>query len=325
MKNRNQNITMQLNGRLGNQMFQYAFGRAAQEKSGGQLIINFYGVEQKDKEFPNQMWGDSLQFFNTVYQKETMAPQSFWRKYLSIKQRLLVYLRGILGKTFLKESKYQSYENLSGMDKWIADYFKKNSLYIFPIRTDVYDVGRHKNAFCLAFFEDEKLFRDIRPTLINEFTPKAPLREENVSLYEAINTTQSVCVTIRRGDYLSEKYRDAFFICDENYFIKGIEIIKQKINNPVFFFFSDDLEYAKEFSKHVMGENDQYFIETENNPVWEKLRIMSACKHFVISNSTFSWWCQYLSNNDEKIVIGPKKWNNNSENNSWVQDEWIKI
>ena len=41
MKNRNQNITMQLNGRLGNQMFQYAFGRAAQEKAGGQLIINF--------------------------------------------------------------------------------------------------------------------------------------------------------------------------------------------------------------------------------------------------------------------------------------------
>ena len=52
---------------------------------------------------------------------------------------------------------------------------------------------------------------------------------------------------------------------------------------------------------------------------------MSACKHFVISNSTFSWWCQYLSDNEKTIVIGPKKWNNNSENNSWVQDEWIKI
>lgn len=325
MEKKQQNITMQLNGRLGNQMFQYAFGRAAQEKSGGQLIINFYNVDQKDLEFPNQMWGDNLQFFNTKYQKVSIAPQHFWKQYLSLSQRLLVYARGILGKTLLKQSKYQSYENLSGFNKWLANCFKQHSLYVYPIRTDIYEVGNQKNAFCLAFFEDEKLFGSIRPKLIQEFMPKQPLLEANSLLFKTIKNTQSVCVTIRRGDYLSDKYKDAFYICDDDYFIKGIEIIKQKVENPVFFFFSDDLEYANSFARRVMSKEDQYFIETPDNPVWEKLRIMSTCKHFVISNSTFSWWCQYLSDYQDKIVIGPKKWNNNSENNSWVQDEWIKI
>lgn len=53
-------------------------------------------------------------------------------------------------------------------------------------------------------------------------------------------------------------------------------------------------------------------MEFENNngndPVWEKIRLMSACKHFIISNSTFSWWAQFLGNYDHKIVIAPKPW-----------------
>ncbi|WGL39630.2 alpha-1,2-fucosyltransferase [Lactococcus cremoris] len=58
----------------------------------------------------------------------------------------------------------------------------------------------------------------------------------------------------------------------------------------------------------MMTEEDDFMVEKEGNPVWEKLRLMSACKHYIIANSTFSWWCQFLSANPQKIVVGPKNW-----------------
>ena len=56
----------------------------------------------------------------------------------------------------------------------------------------------------------------------------------------------------------------------------------------------------------------EVYYESGNDPVWEKLRLMSACKHFVISNSSFSWWGAYLSNNNDKLIIAPDRWYNNS-------------
>ena len=325
MSRLNQDIIVQMSGRLGNQLFQYAFGRNAQIKSGGRLIINFYTVEEKNKNFPDQMWGDSLKYFNTNYEADLTPLNKFWKKYLNPVQYILLMLRGVLRSTVFKKSKFQTYDDLSRISKKIADLFRYNSLYIFPIRPAPYQIGKEKNAYCMAFFEDESLFSEIKPILVEELTPKFPILEQNSILDEKINDSEGVCVTIRRGDFLSEEYKEAFYICDENYFIKGVNIMKNKIKNPVFFFFSDDLDYAKEFASHVMSNSDEFYIETPDNPIWEKMRLMSSCKHFVISNSTFSWWCQYLSTNQNKVVIGPEKWSNSSDNNSIIQDEWIKI
>lgn len=65
--------------------------------------------------------------------------------------------------------------------------------------------------------------------------------------------------------------------------------------------------------------------EDGTDPVWKKLRLMSACKHFIISNSTSSWWAQYLSRNDNKIIVSPSRWFNNDYESPLIGKNWIKI
>lgn len=101
----------------------------------------------------------------------------------------------------------------------------------------------------------------------------------------------------------------------------AIEQIKSRVENPVFFMFSDDIQWVRE---NVSTGCPTYY-EDGTDPVWEKLRLMSACKHFIISNSTFSWWVQYLAKNEDKIVVSPSRWFNNDYKSPLIDKKWIKI
>ena len=98
--------------------------------------------------------------------------------------------------------------------------------------------------------------------------------------------------------------------------------MKEKIDNPVLFVFSDDIKWAKE---NIKFEGIQIFYEDGNDTVDEKLRMMYSCKHFIISNSTFSWWAQFLSRNQDKIVIAPSRWYKNDVHSDLINENWIKI
>jgi hypothetical protein len=175
----------------------------------------------------------------------------------------------------------------------------------------------------LGKYENPQFFQHLRPVLLKEFTPKLPPLDCNKELYDMIAQTNSVCVSIRRGDYLSPKFKSEFYVCDEGYFAKAIEVIKQKVENPVLFFFSNDIEWVKE---NIKTDLPAYY-ERGDSSVSEKLRLMYSCKHFIISNSTFSWWAQYLSRNSEKVVVAPDHWFNDQDPSSsfLLSDDFIKI
>lgn len=121
-----------------------------------------------------------------------------------------------------------------------------------------------------------------------------------------------------RGDFLNENISKDRLICTVDYYIKGIEFIKEKYPNALICFFSDDIDWVKNNIK-VKGKA---LYESGNDPVWEKLRLMSSCKHFVISNSTFSWWAQHLAENKEKIVIAPSRWCNDKRPVGLYEKNW---
>jgi len=157
-----------------------------------------------------------------------------------------------------------------------------------------------------------------------EFEPKNSLLPKNFDIYNNISKTNSVCVTIRSFKEIksSKTVYNLYDVCSPQYFYDALNLMSQKIENPHFFIFSDDITWVK---NKMNLDKFNVVYENEGSPVWEKLRLMYSCKHFIISNSTFSWWAQYLSRNDDKIVISPKSWFNDEYESKLIDDNWIKI
>ena len=153
---------------------------------------------------------------------------------------------------------------------------------------------------------DQKYFKEL--SLKDELS----FREENIdarnmALAAVIRKEESVAVHIRRGDYLSkENWNNFGRFCTLDYYHDSISYIKSTISQPKFYFFSDDIDYAK---KEFASENAVFVDFNKGKESWKDMFLMSKCKHQIIANSTFSYWAaQLATNNDNHIVIAPKKW-----------------
>lgn len=156
-----------------------------------------------------------------------------------------------------------------------------------------------KDYYLAGYWQCDKYFDGISDVIRKEFQPIYDRLECNKELYEIIEGNESICVTVRCGDYMTnEKVRLNHLICTSDFYEEGVRRIKQEHPDAVVCVFSDDVEWCKA----SLNFGEKVYYESGEDPVWEKLRMMSLCKHFVISNSSFSWWAQYLSLNDSKIV-----------------------
>lgn len=307
-----------IKGRLGNQLFQYATLRAFQEKyfKEEELVLSFKKVETKaKKEGFTEI--NSLAHFNTKFKIEKIKP--------NIKQLILITF--ISGNLFLsKKVNPQNYiKNRDRIEEKFKNTLLKNNIIWKTSGYSEFDlslINRKKNILFYGYLESAKYFDDIKEILKEELTPiYAPL-DKNKKFLNQIKKENTVCISIRRGDFVeNEKYRKEHFICDEKYFDKAMKEMEKNVENPKYVIFSDDIAWVKE----NMNFPKDSLYEEGNDPVWEKLRLMYSCKHFIISNSSFSWWAQYLSKNDKKVVVAPKKWNNKNENRDIYEDTWILV
>jgi len=305
-------IYKKVSGRLGNQMFQYASTRGILARNGivEKVMLDF--SEVYDFGFKND-----LENFNVKHYVEVNKPKLNVSQYIML-AKILVYEKLLKFKykdIDLYDKKKHEYE-LKNKDK----FTKHGVIKLFDGYTE-FNLQTNKDYAIFGLLESKKYFDNIRSEILEEFTPKHDRIKENKELYDIIENTNSVCVSVRRGDFLDSENKDRHFVCDLEYFKNAIEIIRKSVENPKFIIFSDDVEWCKK--EFAFLENASY--ESGKDPVWEKLRLMYSCKHFIISNSTFSWWAQYLSRNESKIVIAPQKWKNFGVYEDIYDEKWIKI
>ena len=167
-----------------------------------------------------------------------------------------------------------------------------------------------------GYWQSEKYFKDYRDEIVSMLTPTYPMTASFLKLKEQIESTNSVAVHVRRGDYV------ALGIClSDVYYREALLRIRQKVNAPVFYVFSDDMEYAKQlFAEFVSDQVVPICYEGHNSTI-EDFLLMKSCKHNIIANSSYSWWGAWANVHEDKIVVVPKRENKDD----FYPEEWIQV
>jgi hypothetical protein len=289
-------IIVKLIGGLGNQMFQYALGYHLAKISDTGLKMDIAGFE-KYKLHKVAIHHLNIDYGNSVIDNK------------KINQLTNSYgVRGMLKS--------------SGILKPRIKIIKEKAQDFEPGVISKYD----EDVYIDGFWQSEKYFKPVEDEIRERLRVITPASVDNQQLLSKIQTCNAVSVHIRRADYVTNPKTLSFHgICSMDYYLEAARIIKSKISNPVFFIFSDDIEWAK---KNIDFAAEQFFADINNADTnYEDLRLMYSCKHHIIANSSFSWWGAWLNPAKEKIVIAPQKWFNTPglDSRDIIPDAWTRI
>jgi hypothetical protein len=188
-------------------------------------------------------------------------------------------------------------------------------------------VFKTKSRYLNGCWQSEKYFSQIQDEIQEVFEFKN-IDTENQKLAKEIQSTNSVSLHIRRGDYLgNSKYEG---VCSEEYYLKAINRLNKEIsshNDAVFYVFSDDIEFVNQFTSKL-NIKTKIIAHNKSEDSYKDMYLMSRCKHNIIANSSFSWWGAWLNNNSNKIVVAPKNWFGNSTEDCYkdiVPKSWERV
>lgn len=149
----------------------------------------------------------------------------------------------------------------------------------------------------IGYFQSEKFFKDFSENIKWLYEPSEQFVDNAKKKYPELNYSNTVAIHVRRGDFTIQT--DRFPLVSKEYVFEALKKIPEA---KTCFILSDDISWCKQ---NLKKEN---FVYVDNPVAGESLWLMSLCNHFVISNSTFSWWGAYLSKYKNKKVIHPSVW-----------------
>lgn len=258
-------------GGLGNQMFQYAAGLALAERLGAELQVDIRHYERKDR-------GDrrlGLRDFGIELQSTRVPPFKIGRRLATALHLMPDPFRG--GERIVNVEGFEPrFPELTSTPVALSGHFQSWRYF-----------AGHENSVRRVF--DVSRLATPRTTAVAS---------------EIAAAKNPVAVHIRRGDYTLSPETVAFFgLLHADHYFAAKAAMETRVEEPTYFLFSDDLSVAQ-------SELSQWpaLRPVTGFTAYEDLLLMSSCKHFIIANSTFSWWAAWLGAAPDKLVIGPKQW-----------------
>lgn len=268
-------VTVEVKGGLGNQLFQFSIGYSLSRHYDCDLYLNtsFYNNNQ-DRELDlikyNLPFKQSTYFQNLLLGAKTSSLNKVIHK---------IGVGKLIFKNYVEEDKSFNFQE-----------------DIFYLEGNLYLNGYWQNP---KYFEN--YLSDLSHLLKTSF-------ENNIfcQYQELISTTKnSVALHIRRGDYVDIETTSLIHeTCDLNYYIRAIQTVRQRLFEPKFFVFSDDILWCK---KNLDFIDNMVFIDQTSESL-QDFELIKMCRHSILSNSTFSWWASLLGAHDKKLTILPKYW-----------------
>ena len=285
-------IITRIIGGLGNQMLQYAYAKALEQK-GHEVKIDISAFETYKLH-----GGYQLDKYNIDLDS-------------SIKDE---------NDKFYKNTFFYKVLRRFGMD--FSRRIKEKSLLFDKKLLEIDD-----NSYLDGYFQCEKYFKDIREIILKQFTINQDISNYTKEIKNKIQNSQNSCsLHIRRGDFVNSTNINIHGACDIEYYKKAIKYLEEKVEYINYFIFSDDIEWVKE---NLAIQNAIYIDSKEKRIPHEDIYLMSLCKNNIIANSSFSWWGAWLNQNEKKIVIAPKRWfaddKLESQSKDIVCESWVSV
>lgn len=267
-------------GGLGNQMFQYAAGRALALRRNTELRLDVSGFASHGA--------------HQGFELQRVFACAVEIADCSDIERLLGWQSGAFIRRIVVRSAFAA--------------FRRDALVVEPHFHYWSGIDQAPQDCCLVgYWQSERYFSDAIAQLRADFTFRLPPEKRNAELDEQIRSVDSVSLHVRRGDYVSNPRTAATHgVCSLDYYRAAIRHIAERVQQPHFFIFSDDIAWVQNNLSidfpHVHVEHNRG-AESYND-----MRLMSLCRHHIIANSSFSWWGAWLNPSMEKIVVAPQKW-----------------
>lgn len=268
-------IIVKILGGLGNQMFQYAMGRAFSLRHNCNLKLDITWYSDIKGCTPRKFLLDIFPIkYTQIINKKILS--AYYENKL-INKTLSFFINP---RHYIKETQNKYWEKIEEI----------------PLP-----------SILEGYWQNEKYFLSQRESIIKDFTFPT-LHPTSLVIAQKIKRIESsVSIHIRRGDYISDVDTNKFHgTCSSKYYNTAINYIKNHSNNPHLFVFSDDPEWCKKnFNSYGLPSTvvDAHVASED----FHDMHLMSLCKHHIIANSSFSWWGAWLSG-EKGIICAPKQW-----------------
>ncbi|HUI96853.1 MAG TPA: alpha-1,2-fucosyltransferase [Xanthobacteraceae bacterium] len=301
-------VVSRLSGGLGNQLFQYAAGRSLARRSGARLILDAtaFKLPQERRSFALDPYPIDAEVRLDGYAYEPVMPTVKFPRPADSRER---------PDSLLDAAMYRLARNGGAADKIVKALWRLGErasgaagLAVFAERAFDYDAAFERlgsRTYLVGYWQSPRYFADTRDLICRELAlPYEPIGA-NAAWLARIAGKNSVCVHVRRGDYLRPEHFDQHGVCSEGYYARAMQAVGVRVDDPQFFVFSDDLAWCR---AHIPGPNVAFVDANPVDAAHDELRLMAACRHHVIANSSLSWWGAWLGAHADQIVVAPDPW-----------------
>lgn len=271
-------IIVRVMGGLGNQLQQYALYRKFQIRGTASKL--------------------DLSWFSDSVQAGAAAPRRFALPDfigLPIETVSGEEVRALLGR---------SYEEKAGLGEKIKKRLSPEKALLFE-ESEMFhpQIFTWQNRYLAGYWACEAYYADILERLRDEIRFPVSKNGKNAEAMREMTEQTSVSIHVRRGDYLDAANAAMFGgICTDEYYDKCVRYIKERYPEAVFYVFSDDADYVRARFK---GEEYRIVDWNRGEDSFFDMQLMSACRHNICANSTFSFWGARLNRNRDKIMLRP--------------------
>ena len=287
-------IITRLNGGLGNQLFQYAFGRALSIRHGAPLRLDIRDYRE------NPQHGLLIQNFN-------------------IDGEFLPTNHSIAAPDITRRTKWQRW--LWNMNPSHARWVREKP---FGFQPQWLKLG--KSVYLDGYWQSESFFRDFSKTLRNELTLKAPPSLATQEIAAQMRQTRSVAMHIRRGDYVTDpKVAKIYLPLSLAYYERCLNDWAADQRNVRVFVFSNDIAWCK---KNIRWAQPTVYVDhTTALTAYEDLYLMQQAECCITANSTLSWWGAWLGRRPNHVVYTPANWfyPNTLDDQYLPCDGWVQM